>query len=78
MSLSNQIKTRLEPLAAIRTLDEQVLNDIVRVGDDSVVVRSSRTNNEREISYDHIRNYSTMHGSIIDAFRRILGLDGQS
>jgi hypothetical protein len=45
MSLSNQIKTRLEPLAAIRTLDEQVLNDIVRVGDDSVVVRSSRTNN---------------------------------
>jgi hypothetical protein len=75
MLTNEQIRRRLEHIAAITTLHDRVLNHIVRVGPESVTVRSERSGNEREISYDRIRRYSTEDGSIIDTLRRVLGLD---
>lgn len=72
----NEMARRLRLIREIVTPVHEVVNRIIDVGADGVTVRSVRTDNDRTIPFEDIRNRSTSHGCIIDSFRQILGLEG--
>jgi len=71
-----EIQRRLNPIRQVRTLVNDVPNDIIDVGATKVVVRSQRTRRDREILHRWIRNphHSGPHGCIIRALAQIVGL----
>jgi hypothetical protein len=70
----SEIARRLRLISVIVTPVQEVKNQIVRVEETSVTVESERTEKERRIPFEDIRNRSVWHGCIIDSFRQILGL----
>ena len=70
-----EIESRLQGLKEIRTLDQDVKNEIVRVESDRVVVRSSRTGNDRPIRYSTLRAKKRPPNSrIVKALVTMLGM----
>jgi hypothetical protein len=71
-----EIASRLSLVAAVRTPRQAIWNDIVLVGKDHVVVRSSRTGIDRTIPFADIRQAGrvTRHGVIVYTLASILGL----
>ena len=75
------IARRLRLIVAVRTEKQGVQNDLVEVRDDSVVVRSERTNELREIPFRDLRRAgfdTTANGVIVRVLAAVLGLyDGE-
>jgi hypothetical protein len=73
---NRKIQRRLKPIRQVRTLVNDVLNDIIDVGATKVVVRSQRTQRDREILYRWIQNphHPGPHGCIVRTLAQIVGL----
>jgi hypothetical protein len=71
-----QMRRRLRPVKQVTTPIRKVVNEIIRVKSDTVVVRSRRTANDREISFQALRKAAstTKHGVIVRTLARVLGL----
>jgi hypothetical protein len=69
---------RLRHVKQVTTPIERVVNEIVEVKSHSVVVRSERTGEEREIPFKAFRNAATTtpHGVIVRMLAQIVGLYG--
>ncbi len=52
------MRAKLSKLPQVETVSLRVVNKIVRVEPASVWVRSERTKNDREITFESIRNWS--------------------
>ena len=72
---NEEIANRLRPIRSFVTPEQHVVNRIVRVENAAVVIVSERTQNERTIPFDDIRNRATPHQVAINVLRQILGLD---
>ena len=72
----SEIAPRLSLVVAVRTRRQGVQNDIVHVGTDHVIVRSSRTGTPRTIPFGDIRQAAkvTQNGVIARTLSSILGL----
>lgn len=69
------IAARLRLLDVIWTPTRRWRNHVVAVGDDLVTLRSEQSGEDRDITYQEIRNGTTRNGCIVQSIRMILGLE---
>lgn len=78
MSLTNeQIAARLRLVKQVWTPTKRYANEVVRVEEGHVVVRSEKTNEERTIPFAHIRQFRrTDNSRIALSLARVVGIPG--